>query len=151
MVLKSTYNNNDEIIEIGVDEVGRGPMFGRVYCAAVILPKDNYKHELMKDSKKFTSKKKLHETADYIKANCLSYSIEYEEHDNIDKFNIKQATYTAMHKAIKNIITKDNSKTYNILLKSKSEIFILFFLVFSYINIIFSRLLILYNKSIIGE
>ena len=115
MVLKSTYNNNDEIIEIGVDEVGRGPMFGRVYCAAVILPKDNYKHELMKDSKKFTSKKKLHETADYIKANCLSYSIEYEEHDNIDKFNIKQATYTAMHKAIKNIITKDNSKTYNIL------------------------------------
>ena len=57
MALKSRYNENDKIFEIGVDEVGRGPMFGRVYCAAVILPQ-NFKHELMKDSKKFTSKKK---------------------------------------------------------------------------------------------
>lgn len=45
--------------EIGVDEVGRGPMIGRVYTAAVILPKDNFKHHLMKDSKRFTSKKKI--------------------------------------------------------------------------------------------
>ena len=58
MVLKPYYNDDTEIIEIGVDEVGRGPMFGRVYCAAVILPQDNFKHETMKDSKKFSSKKK---------------------------------------------------------------------------------------------
>ena len=50
MTLERCYNENPNIIEIGVDEVGRGPMFGRVYCAAVILPKDNsFKHELMKE------------------------------------------------------------------------------------------------------
>ena len=58
MTLAHYYRENDDI-EIGVDEVGRGPMFGRVYCAAVVLPKDNsFKHEMMKDSKKFHSKKK---------------------------------------------------------------------------------------------
>ena len=58
----------NEIIEIGVDEVGRGPLFGRVYTAAVILPKDGlFDHSKMKDSKKFHSKKKMVEVAEYIK------------------------------------------------------------------------------------
>ena len=115
MVLRPSYNDDPEILEIGVDEDGRGPMFGRVYCAAVILPQNNFKHELMKDSKKFSSKKKIGETANYIKENCISYSIAFEEHDNIDKHNIKNATYMAMHKAIKNLINKDKNKKYIIL------------------------------------
>ena len=40
-VLKKCYNEDDNVYEIGVDEVGRGPLFGRVYTAAVILPKDD--------------------------------------------------------------------------------------------------------------
>ena len=52
------YLDDENKYEIGVDEVGRGPMFGRVYTAAVVLPKDNFDFSLMKDSKKFTSKKK---------------------------------------------------------------------------------------------
>ncbi len=111
MTLERCYNENPDIIEIGIDEVGRGPMFGRVYCAAVILPKDNsFKHELMKDSKRFHSKKKLEETAEYIKKNCLKYSIAFEDEKIIDKHNIKNATHMAMHKAIKEIIdyTKNN-------------------------------------------
>ena len=39
--LQKYYLEDPSIIEIGVDEVGRGPMFGRVYTAAVILPKDD--------------------------------------------------------------------------------------------------------------
>ena len=111
------YYNLDEIIEIGVDEVGRGPMFGRVYAGAVILPKDNsFKHELMKDSKKFTSRKKLEEAAKYIKENCLSYAIGYEDETIIDTNNIKNATYMAMHKAIKQLIeVKNVNKKYLIL------------------------------------
>ena len=78
-------------------------------------PQDNFKHELMKDSKKFSSRKKLEATAEYIKENCISYSIGFEEHDIIDKHNIKMATYMAMHKAIKQLINKDKSKNYMIL------------------------------------
>jgi ribonuclease HII len=99
------YYFDDETIEIGIDEVGRGPMFGRVYAACVILPKDNsFKHELMKDSKKFTSKTKLEATANYIKENCIRYSVGYENEDHNDNNNIKISTHSAMHKAIKNII-----------------------------------------------
>ena len=114
MVLESYYSSDRELIEIGIDEVGRGPMLGRVYCAAVILPKEgNYKHELMKDSKKFHSKKKLDDTADYIKNNCLHYSIAFVDEKIIDEKNIKNATHIAMHLAINNLLHDskiDNNK-----------------------------------------
>lgn len=110
MTLLTRYQNNEEIIEIGVDEVGRGPMFGRVYCAAVILPNDQsiFDHSLMKDSKKFTSEKKLIATADYIKKHCIAYSIGYMDESIIDNINIKNATHKAMHSAIKNLISFKN-------------------------------------------
>ena len=51
---------DDSYIEIGIDEAGRGPMFGRVYAAAVALPQDDsFQHSDMKDSKRFHSEKKL--------------------------------------------------------------------------------------------
>ena len=57
-VLKKCYNENDKVYEVGVDEVGRGPMFGRVYTAAVILPKDDsFDCSMVKDSKKISLKK----------------------------------------------------------------------------------------------
>ena len=44
---------NEGQLEVGLDEAGRGPMFGRVYVAAVIIPQDDsYDHSLMRDSKK---------------------------------------------------------------------------------------------------
>ena len=50
---------NDYNYEMGLDEAGRGPLFGRLYVAATVLPKGNdFHHEWMKDSKKFHSKKK---------------------------------------------------------------------------------------------
>lgn len=60
MVLKTQYSNDNSLYEIGIDESGRGPLFGRVYAAAVILPKDDtFDFSKIKDSKKFSSKKKL--------------------------------------------------------------------------------------------
>ena len=38
-IVLNKYYNNDNLLEIGVDEAGRGPMLGRVYAGAVILPK----------------------------------------------------------------------------------------------------------------
>lgn len=57
MNLLKSFTNDDNIIEIGVDEAGRGPLLGRVYAAAVILPNENFDFSLLKDSKKFSSKK----------------------------------------------------------------------------------------------
>ena len=114
------YNNNSSIMEIGIDEVGRGPMFGRVYSAAVILPNnEEFKYELLKDSKKFTSEKKINEVADYIKANALFWAIGYEDEKVIDSINIRNATFGAMHKAIDKIIQQNEP------LKNLNELFYL--------------------------
>lgn len=98
------YFNNDQSIEVGIDEAGRGPMFGRVYAAAVVLPKDDtFHHEMMKDSKRFHSEKKIMEAYEYIKKNAISYSVEYSDETVIDKINIRQATLLTMHNAIKKL------------------------------------------------
>lgn len=100
------YENPDtSLFEIGIDEVGRGPLFGRVYAAAVILPKtDAFKYSLMKDSKKFTSNKKIMEAFDYIKEYAVAWAVEYEDETTIDQINILQATQSAMHKCIQKIL-----------------------------------------------
>jgi ribonuclease HII len=106
-LLTKFYNSEPTIIEVGADEAGRGPMFGRVYSGAVVLPKDDsFDHYKMKDSKKFTSKnsKKIQEVAEYIKANAIAWAVEYEDERVIDEINILQATQSAMHKAIRNVM-----------------------------------------------
>ena len=109
-LLKKYMNENGDVYEIGVDEAGRGPMFGRVYAGAVVLPKDDsFNHWAMKDSKKFTSKKKIEEVAEYIKQNAIAWSVEYEDETVIDKINILQATQSAMHKAITNVLNQLNT------------------------------------------
>ena len=108
-LLKKFYNSDINIIEIGCDEVGRGPMLGRVYSGAVVLPKDDsFDHFKMKDSKKFNSKtpQKIQEVAEYIKKNAIAWAVEYEDERVIDEINILQATQSAMHKAIRSVLKK---------------------------------------------
>jgi ribonuclease HII len=116
-LLKKCYNEDSNVYEIGVDEVGRGPLFGRVYTAAVILPKDDsFDCSKVKDSKKFHSKKKIEEASKYIKENALAWYISFEDEKTIDEINILQATQTSMHKSILEVkkqynkILKDNGK-----------------------------------------
>jgi ribonuclease HII len=105
--LKHTFDSDNTIIEIGIDEAGRGPMFGRVYAGVVVLPKDdNFDHSQMKDSKKFHSKKKIEQVAEYIKENAIAWAVEYEDEQKIDEINILQATQSAMHKGIKNVLNQ---------------------------------------------
>ena len=99
--LKKFHIDDPNIFEIGVDEAGRGPMFGRVYTAGVILPKDDtFDHSKVKDSKKFHSKKKIEEVAEYIKSNALGWYVSYEDEKTIDEINILQATQQSMHTSI---------------------------------------------------
>jgi ribonuclease HII len=92
--------------EIALDECGRGPMFGRVYAAAVILPNDTelFDYSLMKDSKKIHSKKKMRELAEYIRTHAVYTSVQYEEADVVDRVNILQADMLCMHKCIREIM-----------------------------------------------
>lgn len=113
--LEKKYNNTSAIIEIGIDEAGRGPLFGRVYSAAVILPDNNiFNYDLLKDSKKFTSENKRIEVANYIQANALAWAVSYEDEKIIDAINIRQATLNAMHKAIKIILNNYCEKNKNV-------------------------------------
>ena len=106
-MLNPMFDADTTIIEIGIDEAGRGPMFGRVYAGVVVLPKDNsFNHSQMKDSKKFHSKKKIEQVADYIKKNAIAWAVEYEDEQTIDNINILQATQSAMHKCITNVLSQ---------------------------------------------
>jgi ribonuclease HII len=117
MTLNKHYSSDNNIFEIGIDEAGRGPLFGRVYSAAVILPKDDlFDYSSMKDSKKFHSKKKIEKTAEYIKQNALYWSVKYEDEKTIDRINILKATQWSMHKNINDILNRCYSEDNNYLL-----------------------------------
>ena len=98
-MLKAYYKEG--IVEAGCDEAGRGPLAGPVVAAAVILPTD-YKHQLLNDSKKL-NKKQLTELEEVIKHDALAYSVQEVSHSKIDEINILNASYLAMHLAIKDL------------------------------------------------
>lgn len=92
------YHHLDNTYEIATDEAGRGPLFGRLYVASVILPKDDtFDHSQMKDSKKFHSKTKIQKVAEYIKQNSIAWHIHFIDEHEIDTINIRQSVLKAMH------------------------------------------------------
>jgi ribonuclease HII len=97
--------NKDEI-EVGMDEAGRGPLFGRVYVGAAILPPDDsFNHSLMRDSKKLNERKRLI-AFDYIKENAIDWVIHYKDEKYIDKHNIFAANYNTMYEAVNKLLVK---------------------------------------------
>jgi ribonuclease HII len=101
-------------IEIGIDEAGRGPLFGRLYVAAVVLPKDaavaeEWRAREIRDRKKYTSKKKIAEISKYIQETAFAWNIQYVEAAEIDAINIRQAVLQAMHECIRNCYEKIGS------------------------------------------
>lgn len=86
------------VIEAGCDEAGRGCLAGPVVAAAVILP-DGFDHPLLNDSKQL-SKKKRETLRPILEENALSWGIGIVDHLEIDKLNILNASFEAMHRAI---------------------------------------------------
>ena len=100
-----TKHNPANKYEIGVDECARGPLFGRLYTTAAVLPEE-FDHHLMKDSKKIKSRKKMKDLSDYIKSHAIAYSVDFIEAEEIDKINIRQAVLKSMRQSITNVIDK---------------------------------------------
>jgi len=87
--------------EAGVDEAGRGSLAGPVTAAAVILGK-NFKSKNLDDSKKLSQSKRL-ELKKLIEKNALAYSVAFVSPYEIDKNNILNSTFIAMHKSIEGL------------------------------------------------
>ncbi len=85
----------------GIDEVGRGALFGPVVAGAVILDPKKLNDEI-NDSKKLTHKKRL-ELSGYIYENALAYSIGWCWNDEIDESNIVEATKESIKMAVKGL------------------------------------------------
>jgi ribonuclease HII len=108
--MKLFDNYND--LEVGLDECARGVMLGRVYAAAVIWP--NYKYsddpflKLINDSKKI-NRKTREKLVDYIENMAIDFSVQWSDENDVDKFNILNATYNTFHKCLDNLKIKPNS------------------------------------------
>jgi len=102
---------NDDLVEVGLDEAGRGSLWGRLYVGAVILsPEDEAYFDngvalrQIKDSKKLTPRRRA-VLADYIKENAIETAVSWSEPEEIDTINILRADMAAMHRALSTLTT----------------------------------------------
>ncbi len=94
--LHSFYNENT--IEAGCDEAGRGCLAGPVFAAAVILPAD-FENELLNDSKLLTEKQR-YLLRPIIEKEALAWAVEMVDNHEIDEVNILNASFLAMNRAV---------------------------------------------------
>lgn len=99
MGLKKSFSRGK--IEAGCDEAGRGCLAGPVVAGAVILSK-NFTHPLLNDSKKMTDKQR-EALFPIIKEEAIAWGVGFVDHLEIDKINILNASFEAMHRAIRDM------------------------------------------------
>lgn len=98
-MLKSCCYRN--LTEAGCDEAGRGCLAGPVVAAAVILPR-NFRHPVLDDSKKLTSKQR-DELRTEILESAIAWKVAFVDNEEIDRTNILRASIKAMHLAIEGL------------------------------------------------
>lgn len=95
---------NQNYVEAGLDEAGRGCLAGPVVAAAVILPKD-YQNELLNDSKQLTKEQRVALRIE-IERDALVWAVAEASNQEIDEINILKASFLAMHRAVDKISEK---------------------------------------------
>lgn len=95
-MLRSSFTKN--LIEAGCDEAGRGCLAGPVVAAAVILPK-RYRHKKLNDSKQLCREER-EELRYKIEKDAIAWAVAEVDHEEIDRINILNASFKAMHLAI---------------------------------------------------
>ena len=101
--MDSKINLSSDILTVGFDEAGRGPLAGPVCAGAVILP-DDFPVEILNDSKKLSEKKRL--IAEEIIKQKACWGIGIVDHKTIDEINILQASLLAMKLAWEDLIKR---------------------------------------------
>lgn len=101
---------NEGLIEIGIDEAGRGCLIGPVFIAGVILPNDilelcEEEGIVLKDSKKVSKKNRII-AKEFIERVAIDYSVVQKDNNVIDEKNILRATLEGMHEVVNNISIK---------------------------------------------
>ena len=108
-MLEQFYEKNK--LELGIDEAGRGCLFGPVVIGSVIwLDEDPEPNLEIKDSKKCSKKERL-QLKEYIENNAISFDVQFIDNTIIDKHNILESTLTGMHKCTDNIVKNINIDT----------------------------------------
>lgn len=93
-----------DLVEAGCDEAGRGCLAGPVVAAAVILPK-NYQHELLNDSKQLLREERQQLRIE-IERDALAWAVAEVDNEEIDRINILNASFRAMHLAVERLSVK---------------------------------------------
>ena len=101
-MLRSSFTK--DLIEAGCDEAGRGCLAGPVVAAAVILPK-RYRHKKLNDSKQLTKEEREELRVDILR-DALEWAVGEVDHQEIDKINILNASFKAMHLALDKLQTR---------------------------------------------
>jgi ribonuclease HII len=101
-MLQKSYQKR--YLEAGCDEAGRGCIAGPVVAASVILPK-NFSNPLLNDSKKL-SEKKRYLLREIIEKEALAWGVGIVTHEEIDRINILNASFLAMHRAVDKLMKK---------------------------------------------
>ena len=95
---------HNRFYEAGLDEAGRGCFAGPVFAAAVILPKEFY-HPLLNDSKQLT-KEERESLRPIIEKEAIACSVASVSNNEIDRINILQASFKAMHLALNKLTSQ---------------------------------------------
>ena len=101
ILLKHSHTGNQNIIEIGLDEAGRGALSGPVTVAACIMP-FGFQHELIKDSKLLSEPQRV-DARRMVLENALAWSIVHIPVEEIESTNILKATLNGMKLCLDNV------------------------------------------------
>jgi ribonuclease HII len=93
-----------DLTEAGCDEAGRGCLAGPVVAAAVILPRD-YRHATLNDSKQLNKEDRLR-IREEIMRDAIAWAVAEVDHEEIDRINILNASFKAMHLALDKLTVK---------------------------------------------
>ena len=104
ILLKGSYNGDRSMVEVGIDEAGRGALAGPVTVSAVIMPY-GFNHPLIKDSKLLNESQRK-EAREIVLDNAIAYSVQHIDTETIESTNILKATLLGMKECLNTI---DNS------------------------------------------